>query len=109
MDALDKAAERLRAHLRAQQREEVHAAIDCEVTPHHLAREAVASVLPLLPGMIEARVGDADARIYSRNDLRRMLAEFAVDLLLAQTSTVMRWLRAKVREQRTPRTTSKGG
>lgn len=97
-DPIEAAQERLLATMRAHRSDEVLAAVDGDVRAHHLAREALASVMPQLPGMIDDRVGEANARIYSREDLRRMLADFAVELLIAQQGSVMRWMRAKARE-----------
>jgi len=100
MDPIQQVQERLLATMRVHRREEVDAAFDSDVSSQHLAREAIASVLPLLPSMIDARVGNAQARIYSRDDLRRMLAEFAAELLVAQMGMAMRWLRASVSASR---------
>lgn len=55
---------------------------------------------PLLPSMIDASIGDVDARIFSREDLRTFLANFAVDILIAQSETVERWMDAQAARER---------
>jgi len=45
------------------------------------ASAALLEVFPELPATIDRLIGSADARIMSRADLRRLLAEFAVDVL----------------------------
>lgn len=84
-DPIELAAERLRERL------------SCDGSlgaPHRLANAALASVLPLVPSMIDVRVGGADARIYSRAELRELLADFAAEILLEQAAAVPRYLRA---------------
>lgn len=67
----------------------------------HYAREALVSVWPVLPGMIDHAVGQADARIFSKEELRTFLAEFAVDVMLGQADAIDRWIasRARAREK----------
>lgn len=56
------------------------------------AREAIAitAVVSSLPSLIDEALkksmGSADARIYSRAELRRFVSEFAIELILAQVS-----------------------
>jgi hypothetical protein len=64
------------------------------------AREAIVAVWPLLPSLIEEKLGAADARIFSREDLRALLAEFAVDVLLEQVQAIDRWSGTKARKRR---------
>jgi hypothetical protein len=45
------------------------------------ARAALATVWPDLPQKIDALVGKADARILSSDELRKLFAEFAIDVL----------------------------
>lgn len=59
------------------------------------AREAIVAVWPMLPSLIEERLGAADARIFTREDLRAFLAEFAVDVLFEQVQAIERWSGAK--------------
>ena len=68
----------------------------------HYAREAIVSVWPVLPTMIDSLLGKADARIFSREDLRKLLANFAVELLIQQSGAANRWINAKHRA-RAPR------
>lgn len=94
-DPLQAAHDKFLAHTREFRREEAQADVpEYEARAHHLARESLASVFPHLPGMIDEFVGQADARIYSREDLRKMLSDFAVRVLLTQSGSVMRWFRA---------------
>lgn len=64
------------------------------------AREALVAVWPLLPSLIDEKVGGADARIFTREELRGLLAEFAVDVLLEQAQTIERWSGARLRARR---------
>jgi hypothetical protein len=100
MRHIEHAQKKLAAALRAQRAEEALLSLDTDVRAHALAREALVSALPSLSGLIEKRVGDADARIYSRQELREVLAEFAVDLMFVQMESVLHWLRAKAKEGR---------
>jgi len=100
MQHIEHAQKKLAAALRAHRAEEVLLALDTDARAHVLAREALVSALPALSGLIEKRVGEADARIYSRQELRAMLAEFAVDLMFAQMESVLHWLRAQAKEKR---------
>jgi hypothetical protein len=94
--SFDEAHERLLEAMRASRRRTLAA----EPAPSlHQAREALASVWPLLPSMIDAVVGESDARIFSRDDLRKFLANFAVDMLIAQADAVERWIDAEARQR----------
>jgi hypothetical protein len=64
-----------------------------------VAQEAFADVLPQLPGLIELRVPEVEARIYSAAELRQLFAEFAADLLSMQTDNLIRAVRPRCLEQ----------
>lgn len=70
----------------------------------HLAREAVVSSWPKLPALIAARIGVEDARIFSAGELRKLLSEFAVDVLLAQQDIVEDWIKRRAEKRRKKRT-----
>jgi hypothetical protein len=53
------------------------------------AQEAFAKVLPRLPALIDAQLGATHAQIYTREQLARMLAGFAADILALQTADLL--------------------
>lgn len=94
---LDEAQRRLIDEVRASRRR----TLSDEPSPSlHQAREALVAVWPLLPSMIDEKIGTADARIFSREDLRGLLADFAVDVLIEQARTIERWIDSKARQRR---------
>lgn len=50
-----------------------------------IAHRALASVCPQIPALIEERVPVADAVILTKDTMRAVLAQFAVDILAIQT------------------------
>ncbi len=68
----------------------------------HYALEALTSVVPQLPSMIDAAVqkamGTANARIFSRVQMRRFLVQILVDTLVQQTYAITRWMRVRRRK-----------
>lgn len=65
------------------------------------ALEAVTSVLPCMPDTLASAVdramGDANARIFTRAQLREFLAQLLVDTLVQQTYAISRWMRVRRR------------
>lgn len=55
-----------------------------------IVQAAFSQVLPRIPAMIGDRLGPVDARIYTRAQMERYLAEFAVDILTVQTGDFLR-------------------
>lgn len=94
---LDDAERRLIEAIRASRRRSL---ADDPPRALHDAREALVSVWPLLPSLIDERLGDADARIFSREELRGLLADFAVDVLIEQSHAIERYTESKARQRR---------
>lgn len=67
------------------------------------ALDATTTLIPQLPDMVESALdramGDADARIFSRSQLRRFLADYAIEMVLAQAGAIGRWTVARARRR----------
>ena len=52
------------------------------------SQEALVATLPQLPGLIASRVSGCSAEIFSQERLCELLAEFAIEVLAVQESTL---------------------
>jgi hypothetical protein len=64
-------------------------------------QEAMAHVLPNLPGLIAAKLPKAHAQIYTREQMQSFLAQFVVDLLAVQSDCLR--IESERRKLRKPR------
>lgn len=56
---------------------------------------SIGAVVPQVSSMVKARLPKADAQIYTRRDMAKLLADFAKDILDTQSRAVMQHSRKR--------------